>query len=181
MRDAILTILVILLITAVLPVGLLSVRDRVLSLRRRRSPEQIHAEALAYRERLLHPDQGSVETQIGGLLPERLIRLYEDEQTILSKRIEIRSPRTGSTFGEWIDAFLPLDTESQRYTVDLPSAGWGNGFCFAADGMGNFYWMPVGPTRQPDAPVFFACHDPWGNEKIADSLDEFLSWPRVQH
>jgi hypothetical protein len=43
--------------------------------------------------------------------------------------------------------------------------------------MGNFYWVPVSATRQADAPVFFACHDPWGNEKIAGSLKEFLSWP----
>jgi hypothetical protein len=62
-------------------------------------------------------------------------------------------------------------------TCDLVEAGWGKGFNFAADGTGNFYWMP--DNRQMDAPVFFACHDPWGNEKVAESLDEFLSWTRV--
>jgi hypothetical protein len=44
--------------------------------------------------------------------------------------------------------------------------------------MGNFYWVPVDEERESDAPVFFACHDPWGNEKAADSLEEFLSWTK---
>lgn len=176
MIDSILTILLLVLIVIVLPVGLLLVRDRVRNVRRRRTPEQIRAEALRYRERLLHPDQRGVETQIGGLLPERLIRTYNDHQTILSKNIEIRSPRLGPDSGYRIEMFLPLDSESQRHTWDVAEAGWGNGFCFAADGAGNFYWVPVHPARQQDTPVFFACHDPWGNEKIAESLDEFLSW-----
>lgn len=148
MIDSILTILLIVLITIVLPVVLLSVRDRVRNVRRRGTPEQIRAAALAYRERLLHPDPRGIERQIGGLLPERLIRMYNQHQTILSKNIEIRSPRLGPESGYRIEMFLPLDSESQRHTWDLTETG-----C-----------------------VFFACHDPWGNEKIADSLDEFLSW-----
>jgi hypothetical protein len=82
---------------------------------------------------------------------------------------------------EWIEAFLPLDLESQKYTVDLGVFGCGKGFCFATDGAGNFYWTSLGETRQPDAPVFFVCHDPHGNEQVAASLDEFFSWPRTSH
>jgi len=65
-----------------------------------------------------------------------------------------------------------------KHTCDLELLANAKGFCFAADGCGNFYWVPVSDSRQPDARVFFACHDPWGNEKIADTLEEFLSWPR---
>jgi hypothetical protein len=53
---------------------------------------------------------------------------------------------------------------------------FGQGCCFATDGCGNFYWVPVNGTPQDDAPVFFACHDPYGNEKVANSLEEFFSW-----
>jgi hypothetical protein len=63
-------------------------------------------------------------------------------------------------------------------TEDLELLANAKGFCFARDGCGNFYWIPVSETRQPDSPVYFACHDPWGNEKVADSLQEFLTWPR---
>lgn len=159
---------------------LLWLRDRVRDCRRHKTPEQIDAEASAYRTRLLNPNQNSVESKIGGLLPESLLGLYADHALVLAKGIEIPSQRLGSQeSGEWIQEFLPLDIESQQFTWDLEGAGWGKGFCFAADGMGNFYWVPVNATRQPDTPVFFACHDPWGNEKIAESLLEFLSRPRV--
>ena len=161
---------------------LLWIRDRVRDSRHRKAPEQMQTEALAYQERLLHPDQNGVETEIGGFLPERLITLYKDQASILCRNLEIRSPRLApKEFGERIERFLPLDFEGQQHTCDLAEAGWGKGFCFAADGAGNFYWVPVNATRQSDAPVFFACHDPWGNEKIAESLDEFLSWPRLPH
>src|SRR5579859_3453340 len=69
----------------------------------------------------------------------------------------------------------------QIYGVLLAVFGCGKGFCFATDGAGNFYWTPLSDTRQHDAPVFFACHDPHGNERVAASLDEFLSWPRTMH
>jgi hypothetical protein len=179
MKDIVLAILAICLLFLGLPVLLLWVRDRVRDARRRRTPEQIQADALAYRQRLLSPDRLAVETQMRGFVPERLAALYDDQATVLSTSFEIRPPQLGpKEFGEFIEDFLPLDLESQKFTCDLVEAGWGKGFCFAGDGCGNFYWMPVSDTPQSDAPVFFACHDPWGNEKIADSLDEFLFWPR---
>jgi hypothetical protein len=180
-KDSFLTILTIVFLFVAVPVLLLWIRDRVRGNRHRQTPEQMQNEALAYRERLLHPDQNVVEIHLAGFLPERLITLYSDA-TVLCRNLEIRPPRLGQKeFGEWIERFLPLDIKGQEHTVSLEEAGWGKGFCFAADGAGNFYWVPVSPARQPDAPVFFACHDPWGNEKIAESLDEFLSWPRVMH
>ena len=59
------------------------------------------------------------------------------------------------------------------HTTDLRE--FGRGCCFAADGCGNFYWTPVSDTPQDDAPVYFACHDSYGNEKVANSLEEFFS------
>jgi hypothetical protein len=152
-------------------------RDRV-----PRTKEELLAAREAFRARLQHPNAAQVERGMGALLPQRLLRLYDDHYTLLTEQIEIRHPGAGpQDSAEWIEAFLPLDLESQKYTCDLPAQGWGKGFCFATDGAGNFYWVPLTETRQPDAPVFFACHDPHGNEKVADSLDEFLSWPRTVH
>ena len=76
-----------------------------------------------------------------------------------------------------MEDFLPRDWEGQQYACDLELLANAKGFCFARDGCGNFYWVPVSDARHPDAPVFFACHVPWGTERIADSLEEFLSWP----
>lgn len=181
-RDSALAIALIFLLLVGLPMVLLRTRDRVRDWRRRKTPEQIQAGESRRQERLLNPKPSDVEARIGGLLPKHLINLYEDRATVLSNKVEIRpSSLSPKEFGEWIEEFLPLDFESQTHRCDLEGAGWGRGFCFAADGAGNFYWVPVGSERVDDTPVFFACHDPWGNEKIADSLQEFLSWPRVSH
>ena len=151
-------------------------------LRHRQTPEQRQAARESFRRRLIHPNAAEVEQGIGARLPQRLIALYDDRKTILTEELEVHRPSSdGDAASEWIEAFLPLDLESQKYTVDLVEQGWGKGFCFATDGAGNFYWVPVSDTREPDASVFFACHDPLGNEQVAASLDEFLSWPRTPH
>lgn len=150
--------------------------------RNRQTPEQLQEARDAFRNRLVHPNAPQVEQGIGGLLPERLIALYQDHPTVLIEQIEITRPSSeGDHSTEWIEAFLPLDLESQKYTIDLQAQGWGKGFCFATDGEGNFYWVPMSDARQADSPVFFACHDPYRNEEVAGSLEEFLSWPRRSH
>jgi hypothetical protein len=156
--------------------------------RNRLTPQQRQAARDSFRNRLIHPSPLEVEQGIGALLPQRLIALYDDHQTILTEQIEIRRPALNpenpaepQNPAEWIEAFLPLDLESQKYVLDLAAQGWDRGFCFATDGEGNFYWIPANETRLPDAPVFFAHTDPVANEQVASSLDEFLSWPRIVH
>jgi hypothetical protein len=177
-----------LVVAFVVFVAVVAVRRLVHQLRNRLTPEQIQAARDSFRSRLIHPNPSQVEQGIAASLPERLISLYDDHQTILSEQIEIRRPAANpenplepQNPAEWIEAFLPLDLESQKYTLDLAAQGWSKGFCFATDGEGNFYWIPASETRQADAPVYFAHTDPLANEQVAASLDEFLSWPRVIH
>jgi hypothetical protein len=165
-----------------------SARRVLYQFRNRLSPAQRQAARDSFRSRLVHPNVAQVEQGIGAFLPQRLVVLYEDHATVLTEQIEIRRPAPNAENplepqnpAEWIEAFLPLDLESQKYVLDLPSQGWGKGFCFATDGEGNFYWVPAGDTRQADAPVFFAHTDPVANEQVATSLDEFLSWARIVH
>jgi len=171
---------------------ILVVRRFLNQLRNRQSPEQLQAARDSFRSRLIHPNSAEVEQGIGAKLPQSLLALYNDHPTVLKEQLEIRIPPAerkntaendtdDKEAAEWIEAFLPLDLESQKFTVDLPALGLGKGFCFATDGSGNFYWTPAGDTRQPDAPVFFVCHDPAGNQQVASSLTGFLSWPRTAH
>jgi hypothetical protein len=163
----------------VLLIVVTGVRRVLHQIRNRQTPEQLRAARDAFRNRLIHPKPSEVEQGIGALLPQRLLTLYDNHQLILSEQIEIHRPGTDAKDTiEWIEAFLPLDLESQKFTIDLPTQGWGKGFCFATDGASNFYWTPASEMRQPDAPVFYASHDPMANEQVAASLDEFLSWPR---
>lgn len=171
--------LIIAFVIYILAVG---VRRFIHQMRNQLTPEQQQAARDSFRSRLLHPKQAEVEQELGGLLPQRLLTLYENHETILTEKLEIKRPgATGKHSTEWIEAFLPLDLESQKYTVDLSVFGEGEGFCFATDGNGNFYWSPVSDRREADAPVYFACHDPFGNEEVEASLEEFLSWPRTIH
>lgn len=151
-------------------------------IRERPTPEELQAARDTFRRRLLHPKPEEVEQDLGGRLPERLLTLYQDQQTLLSEELEVRRPNgAGEDSTEWIEAFLPLDLESQRLTIEVSEHGRGKGFCFATDGTDSFYWVPASATRQPDAPVFFVRREPFGSEQIAESLDEFLSWPRSTH
>lgn len=159
-----------------------AIRRLLHQFRHRMTPEQHQAARDSFRSRLVHANSVEVEQGIGGFLPQRLLALYDDHKTILTEKLEIHRPGAdGEQASEWIEAFLPLDLESQKYTVDLAKYGCGMGFCFATDGAGNFYWVPVNETRQGDAPVFYACHDPFGNEQVASSLEAFLAWPRTLH
>jgi hypothetical protein len=179
MRDAIFTLLALLALLVFLPVIILSARDRIRERLRGVSWEQRKAGQEAWRERMLHSRPHEVEASCGGLLPSRLLDMYSDSNLLLSRNFKVcapgKDPRKNSW---WIDNFIPLDVQGQQLTTDLSLLD-SKGCCFAGDGMGNFYWVPVDSERKSDTPVFFACHDPWGNEKVADSLEEFLSWPRV--
>jgi hypothetical protein len=169
-------------------VAVAGARRLVHHFRNRLTPEQLQAARDSFRNRLVQPNAPEVEQGIGALLPQRLLDLYDDRQTILTEQLEIRRPPANpenpaepQNPAEWIEAFLPLDLESQKYALNLPDQGWGKGFCFATDGEGNFYWTPANDTRLRDAPVYFAHADPVANEQVASTLDEFLSWPRIIH
>lgn len=105
--------------------------------------------------------------------------MYSEADFLLDSDFQVCAPgKDPAKDSWWIGNFIPLQVSDQQMTCDLSE--FGKGFCFAGDGMGNFYWVPVESERREDAPVYFACHDPWGNEKVANSLDEFLAWLRVR-
>jgi hypothetical protein len=160
-------------------VVILWLRDKIAGWVRQESPEERDMRLEAWRQRMLQPEVEAVEESCGGKLPQRLIAMYQDHELIFKRDFEICPPgKDAKKDSRWIGDFVPLAVEDQERTCDL-SLFDRKGCCFAGDGMGNFYWVPVEAERNSDAPIYFACHDPWGTEKVADSLDEFLSWPRV--
>ncbi len=172
------TICSIFLITVVPAILILWLRDRIRGRRARGSDPERQLRLQAWRQRMIHPEIEEVEEFCEGKIPQRLIAMYSDHELILSGDFKVCPPGKDPTKDSWwIGDFVPLAAQDQRLTCDLTE--FGKGCCFAGDGMGNFYWVPVDVERKSDAAVYFACHDPWGNEKVAESLDEFLSWPRV--
>jgi hypothetical protein len=178
MRDIFFTLLALFALFIALPVILLWTRDRIRMLFHRKTQQERDACQEARRQRMLHPNIEAVEALCGGLLPQKLIDLYTDSHLVLDRDFEVCAPgKDRRKDSWWIGDFVPLHRQDQMLTTDLTE--FGKGCCFAGDGMGNFYWVPVDEERRSDAPVFFACHDPWENEKVADSLVEFRSWPRM--
>lgn len=177
MRETLATIATIILIIVGPAVLILWLRDKIRRGVRRESPEQRDLRLESWRQRLLHPEIESVEESCGGKIPARLIAMYSDHELTFKRDFEVSPPgKNPKRDSWWIGDFVPLTVEDQNRTTDLTE--FGKGCCFAGDGMGNFYWVPVEADRKSDAPVYFVCHDPWGNEKVTDSLDDFLSWPR---
>lgn len=170
-----------LIVAAVLLLIVIGVRDLAARFRSRLSQEQLSAAREVFQRRLLNPQPADVERELGRKLPERLLQLYEDKTAIQSCGFKVMKPG-GSRWRSkrWpVHCFEPLDTESLHA---LPyEEEFGPGFCFAASGSGCWYWIAASDLRAKDSPVIFFDYDGSGahGEKVADTLDEFLSWPRV--
>jgi len=175
MSEAFKTIGLLLVLFIALPALILFFVDKIRFQGKRKTNEEREAARKAWSDRLRRPQFEEVERICGGAIPKRLRVAYEQGEVILAKNVGI-SPSGGDSKERyyWIAEFVPLDQEGQKHTADLSE--FGRGCCFAADGIGNFFWTPVSDVLQDDAPVYFACPDPYGNEKVADNLSEFFTW-----
>ncbi len=157
------------------------IRRAVTRFRSRPTRDQVKATYDAYLRRLLNPQPDAVERELGKLLPERLLQLYQDKTAIQSVGFQLEKP--GST--RWrpkrwqVYCFEPLDLESLN---ELPyEEELGPGFCFATTGRSSWYWIAASDQRVKDSPVIFLDYDGGSShgETVANSLDEFLNLPRL--
>jgi hypothetical protein len=165
---------------ATLLVIVMGIRRGFARLRTRPRAAELEVRREAYRSRLLNPQGDAVEQELGKKLPARLIRLYADRDLIQSGGFEIEPPRGNHRKREqWpLYCFEPLDIEALN---DLPYEDeLGAGFCFATTGSKSWYWMAASDTRAEDGAVIFLDYDGGKRhgEQVAESLAEFLAWPR---
>jgi hypothetical protein len=157
------------------------IRRAVIRFRSRPTPEQLKAAYDSYLRRLLNPQPEAVEKELGKLLPERLLRLYEDKSAIQAAGFQMEKPGSARLWPKrWqVYCFEPLDLESLN---ELPyEEELGPGFCFATTGRGSWYWIAASDQRTKDAPVIFLDYDAGRShgETVANSLEEFLNLPRL--
>lgn len=157
------------------------IRRAISKFRSRPTPGQLEATYEAYLKRLLNPQPEAVERELGKLLPERLLQLYENKSAIQAAGFQLE--KQGTT--RWrpkhwqVYCFEPLDLESLN---ELPyEEELGPGFCFATTGRNSWYWIAASDQRAKDAPVIFLDYDSGHSygETVANSLDEFLNLPRT--
>jgi hypothetical protein len=70
-----------------------------------------------------------------------------------------------------ISSFQPADGRGDHFEIP-PRA-----FCFAINNCGDPYYVHLGVNGE-DGPVFVHHHDGGDLEWVAESLAQFLSWPR---
>ena len=168
-------------IAAVLLVIATGIRQAITRFRSRPTPEQIKATYEAYLRRLLHPQPEAVEKELGKLLPESLLQLYEDKSAIQSVGFQLEKPGKRRWWPKrWpVYCFEPLDIEALN---ELPyEEELGPGYCFATTGRGSWYWIAASDQRAKDSPVIFLDYDSGRShgEAVASSLEEFLNLPRA--
>jgi SMI1/KNR4 family protein SUKH-1 len=168
-------------IAALLLVIATGIRQAITRFRSRPTPDQLRATYEAYLHRLLDPQPEAVEKELGKLLPERLLRLYQDKSAIQSVGFQLEKPGSKRWWPRrWqVYCFEPLDLESLN---ELPyEEELGPGFCFATTGRDSWYWIAASDQRAKDSPVIFLDYDGGRShgETVADSLDEFLNLPRL--
>jgi hypothetical protein len=166
---------------AVLLVIATGIRRAITRFRCRPTPDQLKAAYDSYLRRLLHPQPDAVERELGKLLPERMLQLYQDQSAVQAAGFQLEKPGGKRWRPErWpVYCFEPLDIESLN---ELPyEEELGPGFCFATTGRGSWYWIAASDQRAKDSPVIFLDYDGGGyhGKTVADSLEEFLNWPRV--
>src|SRR6266446_1918306 len=157
------------------------IRRAIAAYRSRPTPDQIKAAYDSYLLLLLNPQPAAVERELGKLPPERLVHLYQDKSAIQAAGFQLEKPGKKRWRPErWpVYCFEPLDVEALN---ELPyEEELGPGFCFATTGRGSWYWIAASDQRAKDSPVIFLDYDGGGShgKTVADSLDEFLNWPRM--
>jgi len=170
-----------LVVAAALLVIATGIRRSLARFRYRPTPDQLKARYEAYLSRLLNPQPDAVERELGKLLPERLLQLYEEKSAIQSTGFQLQKPGKKRWRPErWpVYCFEPLDIESLN---ELPyEEELGPGFCFATTGRGSWYWIAAADQRAKDSPVIFLDYDGGRShgQTVAASLQEFLSLPRL--
>ena len=157
------------------------IRRAITSFRSRPTPDQIKAIYEAYLRRLLDPQPEAVEKELGKLLPERLLRLYDDKSAIQAAGFQLEKPGSARWWPKcWqVYCFEPLDLDSLNESPYEEALG--PGFCFATTGRGSWYWIAASDQRAKDSPVIFLDYDSGRShgETVANSLDEFLNLPRT--
>jgi hypothetical protein len=158
-----------------------SIRRAIAGYRSRPTPDQLKIAYDSYLRRLLHPQPDAVEKELGKLLPQRLLQLYEDKSAIQAVGFQLEKPaKRRWRLERWpVYCFEPLDLESLN---ELPyEEQLGPGFCFATTGRGSWYWVAASDQRANDSPVIFLDYDRGRShgETVANSLDEFLNLPRA--
>jgi SMI1 / KNR4 family (SUKH-1) len=128
-----------------------------------------------FHERLLQPRWATIEGALGRPVPGILRELYGAPETLLQGHFYLDQPE--GKLRAWVDLFFPLDEAAlQPYGRALPTGA----VAFADDEHGDPYFFIPDRSDFGDGPVYLLARDQDKDtiQPIADSLADFLRWPR---
>lgn len=171
---------VLLLLYVVLPVLLLMVRDRLEKRASRRAYEQAlrdHPEQCPgtpeYELRYDRPRFEELETLIGRPLPQSYRRLFSDHGFVRKTWIRFTPPGAADAMDRAdVHQFIPADAAGLEERWPCLDASQ---LVFATI-EGDNYYLALDEGGGEDAPVYLFYHDGGDHRRIADSLQQFLSW-----
>lgn len=125
------------------------------------------------REALLNPSFAEVEKILEQPIPPSLKKLYEREDIICATDFYLLDPiEDGAAWS--IRSFLPLNPETVRNRWPICP-----GACFFAESAPCFYFVSLHSDPTAPVPVFVLNCGTGEMPKVAESLTDFLSWPRI--
>ena len=125
---------------------------------------------------LMQPDWPAVEAEAGQAVPPTLHALYADAPLVTRLDFLVQNPALLPPAGEWsIDCFQAARPDA--LIPHGPDDDLGVSFCFAISYRGDPYGVLLTPAA--DGAVFRYGFD-GSHRQVAESLAEFLSWPRRQ-
>lgn len=129
-----------------------------------------------YLERFRNPDFAAFEEVLGMPLPDSFKELHLSNKIPCAKEI-VLVPESAVDFDDtWtICALYPADQEFLSHEWDQNDID-ARRIPFAYDGFGGIYYMPLDETSNGDCPVYHYHYDGDVRIRVADSLNQFLSW-----
>jgi hypothetical protein len=168
----------LLLIVLVLPlvIGILLVRDRYRAWKMRKTPEQVAAERQDLLRRLRNPEWAAIEHALGRPVPDMLKQLYADPAWTSGEEFRVFSPfdETESADERSTIVLSPATVESlaRLESIDMEV------FQFGTDQFGDPYGVQLFELADGDGAIYLHMLDGDSVIRVADSLADFLRWPR---
>ena len=172
------TVVPIVLIVLVLPlaIGILLVRDRYRAWRRQKTPEQRAAAREDLVRRLRKAEWAAIERALGRPIPSGLKRLYADTTWTSGDEFRVLSPfDEAETIEERSTIVLSPATVESLARLDSIDV---DVFQFGTDQFGDPYCVQLFELSDGDGAVFLHMLDGDSVIRVADSLGDFLRWPR---
>jgi hypothetical protein len=162
-----LTLIFILLVFLMVPVGILILRDWFVY-RKKRLPERLAQDQKVWTKRLLNPDFPGLEEYFHFEVPSSIVAIYNNTDLIQRTDFDVKDPAKPDVI--WpISTFLPADravyTDMWEETRHC--------FCVATNSFGDVYYVDIAAA---DLPIYIYYHDGSDTEMVSPSLKQFLSW-----